>query len=388
MLLACTILNPILLRMGNFITSDALFTALSLVWFTQLLWLLYKPGARLLAVHAVVLLLAFMVRYNALYYPVISVLLILFARVRFRTKIGAIALIALLLGAFVGKTQYEYDRYTGTIQFSGFGGWQLAINALYAYAHEPLDSLNMVPVRFRGLHALVNGHMDSLSHLPVRPDASLGIYYLSSDKSPLNVYQHNDTSHPSVRSTTLRWLLMGPLYGQYGNWLIRHHRAAYNRYFLEPNMFNYLTPSPEFLSSYSVNTTLLDPVAVSWFGFEDKSLHTYPRDGRIMLINQLPKLFAMVNIIFVLALIGYAFTGGFSRRNGYAGRTVLLTGLFWFCNMVFSILASVIVLRYQVFPLILLYTFAGLLLGYIWQQATLKKTQPHDIPARAAPASI
>ena len=65
LLLILSIANPLLPHIVNFVSSDCLFTALSLVWIIQLLWFIQQPTLKLLIVHAMVLLLAFSVRYTA-----------------------------------------------------------------------------------------------------------------------------------------------------------------------------------------------------------------------------------------------------------------------------------------------------------------------------------
>ena len=70
--------DPVLLYIGNSISSDALFTCLGLTWFVELLWLIHKPSWRRLTWQAVLLLLVFYVRFNALCYPLIATAAIFF----------------------------------------------------------------------------------------------------------------------------------------------------------------------------------------------------------------------------------------------------------------------------------------------------------------------
>lgn len=391
-LLAVSILNPVWLRLANFITSDALFAALSFAWFTQLLWMQYRPTMRLLFIHAFIILLAFSVRYNALWYPMISTIGILLAPVRpTGKKFIPIGLIAVLLTTFILRTRHEYHQQTHTSQFSGFGGWQLAINALYAYAHSPQTPVDEVPTSFQHLHILVNQHNDSLRGLRERPDKTLGIYYLSDSHSPLNVYLYKDHSRPEVRGDTRRWLMEGALYGPYGSWLAQKHPAAYSRYFLLPNLYNYCLPSPEFMGRYSIGSTQLDAIAIQWFLLHDATAYTYRRDWRIQLIQYLPVLFALANLVFPAAFIGFGLLGGFRRASPYRKKILWLSLLVWAANGIFSVTASVVVLRYQVFPMLLLYSFGALLTAYCWQQSQASpnnQTTAHAVPEQPARPSF
>ena len=378
-LLACTIVNPLLLKLANFITSDALFTVLSLIWFSQLLRLLVYPDRRLLLTHSFVLLMTFTVRYNALFYPVLSILVIFNAPLRFRTRFVFTGLILFLLGVFISRTQYEYRQKTGSRQFSAFGGWQLAINALYGYAHEPLDSIQMLPLPLQALHREVNRQMDSLNQISSRPDSYLGIYYLSDWHSPLNMYLREDSSRPQLKGHVNRWLLMGELYGQYGRYIIQHHPKAYARYFLIPNFRNYCLPPAEFMAYYDLGNKTLPPIAVNWFRLPDHTVYTYQSDSRLPIIDEMPIVFTIAQLVFLMSFLALWITGSFRRLSRSIQKIFIAMLLFWCCNFFFSVTASVIVLRYQVFPMIIFYTFGTQLTIFLYQttrQYVISKPAP------------
>jgi hypothetical protein len=50
-LICFMVFNPLFLYMGNLVSSDALFLALSLIWFSLLLWIIYKSSFWLLLWH-------------------------------------------------------------------------------------------------------------------------------------------------------------------------------------------------------------------------------------------------------------------------------------------------------------------------------------------------
>ncbi len=162
-LIAFSVLNPLILKVSNLLTADALFAGFSLIWFTQLIWLLYKPVTRRLVIHAFVLLFAFMLREVGLYYAIISIAVIVLAPLRAKAKLAHVVFIVLLFALWAGATQYAYHQQTDTIQFSAARGWQRANNALYAYAHLPQDTGKNVEYKFRKLQALVN-HQDSMKY--------------------------------------------------------------------------------------------------------------------------------------------------------------------------------------------------------------------------------
>jgi len=71
-LLAFILLDPLVPYVSNCVSSDALFTALSLVWIAGLLELVRHPSWWRLAGTTILLAMIFTIRYNALYYPVVA----------------------------------------------------------------------------------------------------------------------------------------------------------------------------------------------------------------------------------------------------------------------------------------------------------------------------
>jgi len=141
-------LNPIFIYTCNIILSDALFIALSIIWFTHLLWVIYTPRAYMIFTHALILLLTFTVRYNALYYPLAASLAFMLCRHSIWFKAGGILLQCLLLGIFILFTSYKMHSITGERQFTAFGGWKLANDALYMYEHVHDSRDQNIPEKF------------------------------------------------------------------------------------------------------------------------------------------------------------------------------------------------------------------------------------------------
>lgn len=358
--------NPLLLHLSNFISSDTLFTSLSLIWFTQLLWLLNNLNKWLLFFHALILLMAFMTRYNAMYYPLISLFVILFAPITGVLKWLGIGLILSSLGAFIGYTQYNYKKETNTVQFSPFGGWQLASNALYAYSHVSPEERASPPIKFKDLHSITNQHIDSLNKLAQRPDNDLGIYYLWNPESPLLLYMYNlFLTTDSSKNGFTKWALMGPYYHMYGQYVIKQYPAKYMKYYIWPNLINYWIPQTEFLGSYNMQTDTVHQIAVKWFHLKNNKVGTYSKSPTISITEYFSFLWTITNIVFVSSFMGFIFLQGFKHSNNYAKKILLYFLIVWIFNMLFSVIASPIVLRYQIFPLIVTFTFMILLISFI-----------------------
>jgi hypothetical protein len=381
-MLAASVLNPLLPHVANFVSSDCLFTALSLIWFTQLLWIIYRQTATLLVIHALVILLAFTIRYNALYYPVISIALLIFNNMPKRAKRLGIVSIVILLSVFIGSTQTEYSIKTGTVQYSAFGGWLMAANALYGYAHATSQNPSTVPLRFRELHSIVNHHMDSIKNLPVRPDQEIGVYYMWDFKSPLRVYMESHIENKQA-SFLKRWSSMAPLYAAYGRYLIAKHPWLYIQYYAWPNFQRYYVPPTLFMGVYNWGNETVDPIAMKWFGWKDNTVPTYSRDKKIVVTEYFSILLAIINLIYVLGFITLISIPALYKKCADYSRSILWLMLtFWVSNMCFSVLSAPIELRYQIFPLVITFTFGILLIAFIiengWSIATQssEETQP------------
>lgn len=378
-LFALLVLNPLWLYIGNFVSSDALFSALSLLWLTSLFWILYQPNLRMLILHALVLAYVFSVRYNALYYPVISILVILMAGGALKWKVYSLMIVLVPVSWFAIYTTYMYGQKTGVAQFSPFGGWQMGSNALFMYAHVPLMKTEPVPPEFKKIHAITVKHMDSLKRVKQRPDTELGIYYLWDEKAPLKLYMAQKYKGDSTTPYLKRWASVAPLYGRYGTWLIKQHPDAYARYYLWPNLINYYSPSPEFLAIDNMGKDSVDQGAVMWFGYKTNKVTSLSKDRRIIATAFFPPILAMINIIFFLGFIGFLALGGFKGVSIYYRKALLIMLLVWVANLVFSVVASPIVLRYQAFPFIITLAFGGLLLGYVIKES-FSTGQPYERP--------
>lgn len=364
-LFSLSLTNPLLPHIANFVSSDCLFATLSLIWFTQLLWILFQPSRKLMLFHAVVLLLSFTVRFMALYYPFISITVILFAHIPRQMKWAGIGFTIALLFAFIGRTQYEYQVKTGKVQYSAFGGWQIAANALYGYAHAEPDSQGYIPFRFRKLHTLVNQHMDSIRKLQNRPDKEVGIYYLWDLKSPLRIYMNQQYQGDNKTPAFKRYASLAPLYQDYGRYLIKKYPLEFIEYFLWPNLLKYYAPPVKFMGIYNMGNKTVEPIAVTWFGWNNNRLPNRSRDNQIHITAIFPTLLSILNPLFIITCFAFGVMGGFRECSPISKRAIVLMWLIWIANMVFSVFSAPTELRYQLFPIIITLPFTGFFVQWI-----------------------
>lgn len=358
-------LNPLALYTSNFVSSDALFAALSLVWVTQILWLIRSPNLPLSITHCIVLLILFTFRFTGGFYVLISLAVVALSSLQIWQKIGVCGLMVLLIGSFTLRTIYLYKEDTGVATYSPFAGWQLAGNALYAYAHVQDLPAQKMPRELQPLQTLVIQHMDSLAKLKKRPDAQLGIYYQWDQKSPLKVYLRERFKQDSITPDLRKWAQVAPLYKEYGKYIIENYPQAYFKYFLSKNALNYLEPDPEFLGKYNMERDTVDPIARYWFSYETNKIYPDGKSLKIGFMKYFAEINALLTIMYLLSTSLYFISGTQRKKNRSTNRMIYWVTAIWVINSLFSIAASPIVLRYLLFPSIICITFSLLIIKFI-----------------------
>lgn len=368
--------DPLPLYVANYISADALFIGLSLLWLTTLVWIIFQPRPWMIAVHAVLLLACFTVRYNAIYYPPISILAFLFARKSWKFKLAGIVAALLLVSVSYVYTSSKMKTLTGQWQFSAFGGWQLANNALYMYEHIPAAQRGPIPNRFVALDTMVRTHMDTLKRVKFSHDDSLTSYfYLWSGRAPLIKYLECQYKKDSTTPYFKRWATQGPLYQSYAMYLIKKYPVEYAQSWMLPNAGKFAVPPTEFLGEYNMGRDSVDPLAKEWFKYKTRRVQN--RDKKkpqeITATEWFPVFGAMANILLVMGLIGVAFLGAIKRKEYGIIQLLTVVLALWLLNGAFSIFASAIVLRYQVFPLFVAFIIGALMIERIYIMAKNEK---------------
>jgi hypothetical protein len=374
-LFAILLYNPLFLLISNYISSDALFTALSFLWITQICWTVYRPSMTSTALHAVILLLAFTVRYNALYYPLISVLAYILCPLQWWAKITGILLPLLLISCFVYYTSSKNAELTGKSQFSAFGGWQIANNALNMYGHVKKNALHSNPSELFELDSFTRSYFDHSKNYNYFVIGA-GTYFLWSRDAPLRQYLDYTWQKDSSNDYFKKWVSMGPLYSAYGFYLIKQYPFAYLKYFIWPNVNNYLLPPLESLNVYNDGTHTSDPITQNWFGYKSNAIN-HPYKGFYMsILNYYPVLAAFITLCFLLGITGFFLFNGLKVSERKLTNLILIIASLWFINFLFSIFSSPIVFRYQIFALFVVLPFSFLLLDFLHRSKPKNKPDP------------
>lgn len=395
LLAAFFVADPLVYYTSNFVSSDALFLALTLFWLTLLLQLLRRPAWGTLALQWVLLGLIFYTRYVALFYPAVATLTFLVVKRDLRYKLTAIAASIAIVTAGALYTQRLTREQTGTPIFSAFSGWQLANNAIQIYPWLPADTTDLPsPDSYRLAH-YVKTWFDQSGVAIKKADPAATTFYMWSPVSPL--YQYFDAYR--VRRSPLRlwpdtaeltwftaWNRVAPVFTAYGHFLIARHPVAFSRYYLWPSTkIFFLSPLGE-LTVYNEGKEEVDTVAQNWFHYRSNKPKVRSPTIQRILLAPFPWFFLGLNLAFLVTGILLL-----ARRRSIEGHDgdccgryplfitclQLVTG-FLLANAGFNIFASPAVFRYQALPLILLFAFtvAGIRLFFVsYCSANDKKNQ-------------
>jgi hypothetical protein len=340
---------------------------LSLLWFSLLLWLVYQPSRLVIIVHAAVLFIAFTVRYNALIYPFISASIFVLSKLSVKEKILGFGAAILLCLSFVFYTSYKYKQLTGYWQYSPFSGWQLANNAMYTYRY--VDSSEREPVlrKYQVVDKMIREYFDSTRDVVRFPHEAekASTFYMWTPGLPLWNYRDSLFKNDTSKSDYYKWASVGPLFKEYGSYIIQKYPWHFAKFFLWPNAQRYYAPPIEFLESYNTGRDSAAKLARVWFRYKTPKIYTRFNDNRNWSLNFYPIFSGLINVVIVCCFICYLLLQGWKTKGKFRNG-VLIAAALWISNAGFTILASPASLRFQSFPLTITTTFVFLLMEWLW----------------------
>jgi hypothetical protein len=380
-------INPLILVVSNQMVSDPLFTALTICWFTSLLWIIKKNTWWALVLQVIVLYWSFQIRYNALYYPIIATIAFIAARkAPLYYRLAGIAASVLMITSSYSSIKNLTEKQTGASVFAGFSGWQMANNALFLYKHIEVQTEDFEDPQLQLLDKFVKHYIDSIpaSELEkIKKGKLTGSVFLWANSSPLKMFlkYYGQSSRTAYLKS---WYQVSGLYNQYGKQLILDHPGAYVRYYLWNNILYYFAPDMESLEKYDVNKTKITPGTQKWFNIKKENQEARIAGVQQVLMAPYPALHALL-VIFMFT-IPAVFLYRNKKATGKPERNAIMLVLFWYlllaANMVFSILASIVILRYEAAWFVLGF---GLPLWFLDQTIRRKK---EESPATAIPNQV
>jgi hypothetical protein len=374
--------NPLFLYISNYVNSDPLFAALSVWWLTELIWIVQRPKGYQIAVQAVLLFLCFTVRNNAYYYPIVTAIgFALSKQAIWKRAVGALAGMVLIV-PFILFTREAAYKLTGTRQFSLFTGWQLANNALYMYGHIEVDNLKLPTAEAREIDTLAKYFYRHVK-LP-EFDANLNTYganyFIRENKSPLNRYVRHHFKPRNMEELVVDWGRSSVAFESFGKYLIINYPFDFARFFVLNNTWNYFVPSLEKLRIYNVGEDDVEPLIARWFDYKTTKVTAVSKEMQSGILCLFPIFFALLNFY----CIGGSLWLFFRKKVRIAGITntkdMLLLGSFLVLNMLFCITTTIIVLRYEFFPIIICLTLSIMIL----EKLNAKEKSKYDVNSRTS----
>jgi 4-amino-4-deoxy-L-arabinose transferase-like glycosyltransferase len=112
-------------------------------------------------------------------------------------------------------------------------------------------------------------------------------------------------------------------------------------------------------------------LAKDWFNYKSRKVqdHKKKKSDEIVATEWFPVFGSMANLLLVMGLIGIVFLGRLRWKEYGLPQLLALVTTLWLLNGGFSIFASPVVLRYQVFPLFVAFCIGSILIERIYRLA-------------------
>lgn len=368
--------NPLFYYLNNYISSDGLFITLSLLWFTQLIWMIHQPNVYLFCSQGIITFILFTLRYNAMIYPIVAIVPFIFIKAKVWQKILGISVAPMLIIPFIIFTGNAAKRITGVTQFPPIrGGWQWANNALYMRDFLSIDSKSFPTKETQELDQTVQNYFKTIPSKFRNLSASEVDFFICDLNSPLYQYMHKHyRPDPNYDSTISAWGRAAVVFDHYGKYLISRYPLSFSRHFLLINASKYFLPPLEVLEVYNTGRKEMQPTAQLWFHYPNRRVSCFSYTCQQNILRPFSLGFMIANILLVLTFSIAIQKRLFNSTPKTINYTVLTTSIFIFLNFSFSTFANIINLRYQIFPMILIVTLCIILLDQLERFSVGKKT--------------
>src|SRR6185437_5485969 len=203
---------------------------------------------------------------------------------------------------------------------------------------------------------------------PSRPQdllfSEVANFFISHPDAPLKQYMRRHFQPTDLYRDVQAWGKSAVVFDQYGKFLIRRHLLAYARYYLLINTKNYLIPPLEKLEIYNLGSDEMWQPAQFWFHYSSPKVWSVSKVLQGSLLAPFPPLFAFLNLYFATELLIFIRRRGFKKTGQSVQYTIITIASFLALNAAFSIFANIIVIRYEIFPMLVFLCFAMLLTDY------------------------
>jgi hypothetical protein len=356
--LAFLVLDPAVPWLCNFVSSDALFMGLSLIWITLLVAMIREPSWWRLALQTMLLLAIFNMRYAALFYPVVSALTFLLMRKKASTgfKLAGIATSIGVVGVCTLWIKRITYKETGVEVFSGFSGWQVASNVMNLYPFIPVDTAGLSSPECRELAGYARSYFSKMGRSVLSGGPRATTDYLWLPDAPLHRYMNAHRIRQRTDYFTA-WNRVAPVFTRYGYSVIRRHPAAFVRYYLCPSAKTFFLPPLAEFEVYNDGRAIVDPIARDWFHYRGLNVRIRYSGAPKRVFAPIPWIYLALNIAFAVTAAPFLCSKCCRERNPVFTGCLELVAVYVLCNACFGIFASPTIVRYQVLTMTLLFLF-------------------------------
>ena len=369
-LLAFLLLDPTIPYLCNYVSSDAVFVGMSIIWLTVLMGMIREPAWWRLALQVGLLFIIFNVRYVALYYPAVASLSFLLLRKK-ASAVFKLAGIVCSIGVVMICTNWIKRityRETGADIFSAFSGWQIANNALHLYPFLPVDTVGLPTPASAELAADVRDFFSRTGPMLLKRGPVSTTEYMWEGSSPLHIYMNTLRAREHTNYFNA-WNRVGPVFTEYAYFLVRRHPLAYLRYYGWNSAQSFFVSPLDVFGIYNEGHPTVDSVAIRWFHYHTARPRVWSFTGQAALLALWPWIALYLNLAFVITTLWYLASRTRREANLVFTGSLELTSAYLLSNALFCIAASPSVFRYQILPMILLFFFTVAALGVLWRPA-------------------
>lgn len=246
----------------------------------------------------------------------------------------------------------------------------MANNALYAYRYVDSSQRKLAPPTLERLDNMVRNYFDSSRDIKTHPAEALvaSTVYMWDPGSPLSKYMEMQFKNDSTATALKKWSTVAPLMKEYGEFLIKSYPREFAHHYLIPNAVKYYAPPVEFLNQYSTGVDSVNETAKVWFNYKSNKITCRFNDFKVSTLDFYPILTGTMNVVFVLSTISFLILRGYKQSPQLKNALALVVSL-WIVNFGFSVFASPIALRFQLFPILISLSFTFLLVEFLVKAA-------------------
>jgi tetratricopeptide (TPR) repeat protein len=311
-----SIFSVSVLYLTDTLMSESLLTSLTIIWITLGIWFGYIKSIGLksfvFSLHIVLLLILMSIKYTGIFYPLITVIIVLLTLYQ-KSKLKSFAIcivpiITFFLFYYI-QTQKNKER-TGIEIFLPLSGWQMATNALNILPYIKLDTSEIPDKEVREFTEFAVKYTPLIESEPLVRPTPVFIWY---EEMPLRQFLWFKIRQNHNSSFDKTWTYLSKsVYRKFGTYIMIHYPFSYLRYYLIPNLLQTLYPPAEFFNNQDGNGVANrgKELLKDWFHL-DKDLYSTNSD----IIKNNSKFLRIYRLIIWILFFSVIFYSFFKREK-------------------------------------------------------------------------